>query len=325
PSVLDFPFQNWSDTVEPLPDATTVVRGDGGQPLTIAREGITPHSWRSIFHSFPVETLPPSERGEALLAGIGWLSPLGKSSWSVTPATPQPGENLKISLTLYNDADEAHEVAITHTMPSSIRPVLSTLPPETSYETSTQQIRWTGTVSPTRPLTLQWEAYLEPTAQIGEQLTPTVEIEISDWGLAFSRSAALRIAGANLGASAWVSSTGEVLQPREPTTLTFALRNTGPGDVEAGTAQIWLMPELAPITATLPPTRGTSLTLWEGGLPSGVTRTFSIAVRPWKGNGPVRVDALLDDGTGQRWTRSLWLEVPPWQLYMPIITRGVEH
>lgn len=319
PVTLAFPFRNWSDAVEPIPDATSVARGDDGQPLALAHGGETPEPWRSLFYGFPLETLPLPERGEALANGIGWLSPLGRSTWSVTPTSPAAGDALNVSLVLHNDGPVAHTVTITHTVPPSIAVSQATLPPDVTYEPSTRHIRWTGTVAPDTPVALTWDARVNGDTQSGQPLTPTVTIALADWGLALTRTSALRVDGVDLSSSTWLSPAGTAVQANEPTTLTFALRNTGPGAMQDGSAQVWLMTGLAPITATLPPTQGTSLLLWQDELASGATHPISLTVRPWIGSQPLRLDALLNDGTGQQWTRSLWLNVAPWRLYMPMI------
>ncbi len=322
PVALEFPFRNWSDAVEPIPAAAVVARGDGGQPLGVAHGGVTPAPWRSLFYGFPLETLPISARGEALANGIGWLSPLGTSTWSVTPASPQPGERLDLSLVLRNDGPAAQDVAVTQTVPSSITVVASTLPPGMTYHPATRQVRWSGSVPPAAPVTLAWEARVDSAAPIGQPLTPTAEIQLAPWDLAFARSAALRVGGANLGSGGWLSPTGAGVDAGAPVTLTFALRNSGPGTAADGTVQVWLMPELAPITATLPPTQGTSLSLWQGTLAPGMMQPLSLTMRPWAGDRSLRVDALLSDGTGRRWSESLWLDVSPWRYHFPIIHKN---
>ncbi len=322
PVALDFPFRNWSDAVEPIPGAAIVARGDEGQPLGLARGGNVPNRWRSIFYGFPLETLPLAARGEALTNGISWLSPLGTSTWSVTPAAPQPGERLDISLVLRNDALTAQTVAVTHTVPASLTVIASTLPPETTYRPAARQVCWSGTVAPDAPVTLAWEAHVNNAAQIGQPLTPTVEIELAAWDLVFARSSALRIGGADLGNSEWLSPTGAAVDAGAPITLTFDLRNVGSGVASGGTAQVWLMPGLAPITATLPPTQGTSLPLWHGELALGETQPLSLNVRPWTGDRLLRLDALLSDGTGRRWAKSLWLDISPWRSYLPVIYKN---
>ncbi|MGC9399453.1 MAG: S8 family serine peptidase [Anaerolineae bacterium] len=319
PVVLDFPFRNWSDAVEPMPAASVVARGDEGQPLSVAHGGIASRPWRTLFYAFPLETLPPAERGAALAKGIGWLSPLGTSTWSVTPTAPLPGETLTLALTLHNDGPEGHTVVITHTTPSSVTPLLATLPPEMTYDADGRELRWTGEVAPDVPVKLRWQAEIEPQAVPGRPLTPTVAIKLAAWDLAFSRTAALWIGGADLGSSAWLSPTGSAVQAGKPVTLTFTLRNHGPDALQNGEVHVWLTPGLAPLTATLPPTRGLGLRLWQGELPSGASQKLSLTVRPWTGGRPLRLDALLDDGTGQRWTRALWLDVIPWRLYLPVI------
>jgi hypothetical protein len=45
----------------------------------------------------------------------------------------------------------------------------------------------------------------------------------------------------------------------------------------------------------------------------------TVPLRAWTWKLPVRVDALLEDNAGQRWERRLWLNVEPWQCYLPVI------
>jgi len=101
--------------------------------------------------------------------------------------------------------------------------------------------------------------------------------------------------------------------------LTFALRNTGPGNVAEGTVRLWLTRESTPLTATLPYTRGWHISWWEGNLAAGETRTLTLTLRTWQSSMPLRVDAILEDGAGQRWERRLWLKVEPWRCYLPVI------
>ena len=322
PVTLDFPFRNWSDAVEPRPDAAIVARGDGGQPLGVAYGGTTPEPWRSLFYGFPLETLPLPARGAALTNGVGWLSPLGRSTWSVTPAAPSPGQRLDVSLVLHNDSPEAQAVAVTHTVPASMTVVAASLPSGATYHPGARQVRWSDVLPSHAPVTLAWKADVDSNAQVNQPLTPTVTLALSAWKLGFDRTAALRVGGADLDSSGWLSPTGAAVQPGVPITLTFTLRNAGSGAAPDATAQVWLMPGLAPITATVPPTQGTGLSLWQGALAPGATEPLRLTVRPWVGDRLLRLDALLRDGTGRRWAESLWLDVSPWGIYLPMIYKN---
>ncbi len=65
PVDLEYPYQNWSYTVEPQPSAQPVIRGQAGQPLAIAaRAAQDDRPPQSLFYSFPLETLPGGARVE---------------------------------------------------------------------------------------------------------------------------------------------------------------------------------------------------------------------------------------------------------------------
>ena len=90
PVALSVPFKNWSDVVEPIPDAAPVARGQEGQPIAIAHQTHDTSNSKSLFYAFPLETLPDEARAMALEQSIGWLSPLGNSTWTIRPVTPLP-------------------------------------------------------------------------------------------------------------------------------------------------------------------------------------------------------------------------------------------
>ena len=324
PVTLDFPFQNWSDAVEPVLDARIVVRGDGGQPVALARSGAPTATWRSLFYAFPLETLPLATRTAALKAGVGWLSPLGESSWSVTPSAPLPGEHVTATVVLRNTGPVACAAEFSHTVPLSLTLLAGTLPPAVNYTPSARLVQWSGELGVNEPLTFSWQAQVVGTAPVGLALTPAVTLCWPAWGLDFERAVALRVTGPDLSGSAWAMPGQNGLAIKEPATATFTLRNSGPGAVSDGELRFWLTPGLAPITATLPPTRGLGLTWWAGALASGATRTFELPVQAWWGGSPLRLDALWEDGTGRRGERSLWLNVALEKLYLPVICRGSE-
>ena len=66
---------------------------------------------------------------------------------------------------------------------------------------------------------------------------------------------------------------------------------------------------------------GWSLPLWEGALAPIAARTLTVPVHVWQWEGPVRVDARLTDGHGNRWEMPLWINVAPWRFYLPGIIK----
>lgn len=317
PETLTYPFNNWSDVVEPVFTATTVLRGQLGQPVGLAAER---DGSRTLFYGFALESLPVAGLADALEAGVGWLSPLGLSRWDFAPAAPAPGAPVTAALVLRYDGPEPAEVVFSHTLPLSLTLNAATLPPALSYDPLTRRIGWQGVLAPDAPLTFTWALTLAETVAPGSALLPRAAFSLPAWGLTFHREARMQVAGADLAPSRWLAATpGPV---GAPFTLTLWLHNDGPGAVLSGTVDLWLMPQLSPLTATVPPTLGTALPLWGGALLPGESRPLTVTLRAWRWDLPLRVDALLADGAGQRWERSLWLAIPPWRAYLPLVLRS---
>ncbi|MBN2005241.1 MAG: S8 family serine peptidase [Anaerolineae bacterium] len=314
---LDYPFPNWSDTIEPLPGAVPLIRNIAGQPLAVANVQVEERS-KTVFAGFPLETLPLATQAEFLANAVGWFSPLGDSTWELSPATPHVGGQVTGTVVLHNDAPSSHSVALSHTLPSELS-LLSIQDNLLHYNALSRVISWDGVVPPNTSLTLTW--VMTVVNDSVRMLTPTVELTLPDWKLSFERKAFLHIAGSHLAGS-W-QYTASDLQAGEPVSLAFTVRNTGVGAATGIRVGAWLMEGLAPLTQTVPPTRGLLLpSLWQGNLDPGETYTVIVPVRAWIGQTPVRVDALVEDADKIRWEERLWLTFDSWKIYLPLILRG---
>ncbi|MGC9393530.1 MAG: S8 family serine peptidase [Anaerolineae bacterium] len=313
PVELDFPFRNWADTVEPTPDAVPVIRGQLGQPLGIAATKTVSQPW-TLFYAFPLETLPFDTRATLLAQGAGWLSPLGTSHWTVTPTAPLPGAPVTHTLILRNDASEALPATVTHTLPTSVTLAVDTLPVAWTYAAASRTLSWNGELAPHTPLTFTWA--VTTTGSPGSVIPLSLTLGLPTWGFTFARDATLHIAGADLSASGWLSPELAAVRVRTPVSLTFALHNAGPGAVTEGKLQIWHTQNMM----LIPPSEsGWEASTWEGTLDVGETLVFTPLLYTWRWGEPIRVDAILEDGAGQRWERRLWLNVETWQCYLPVI------
>ena len=323
PVALDFPFQNWSDVIEPQPGIAPLMRGDAGQPLGLAAGETTPGAWRTVFYAMPLETLPDDARAEGLANGVAWLSPLGQSTWQVTPTAPASDERLHYILALRNDAKEAQEVHVSHVHAPDIQ--LENWPPAMRYQPEARELTWEGALAPGAPITFTWEGQLA--TQAGDHLTPTVRITMRDMKLDFTRTAHLHISGADLSASGWLSPAGSTLVVNHPTTLTFALRNDGAGPATRASVRSWATDGTTrTITSSIPfdyyyTRQGWSELLWEGEIAPGSTRLLTLPLRAYESDRQIRVDALIEDGAGQRWEVRQWWEVAPWEVYLPVVVR----
>ncbi len=349
PVKLFYPYQNWADAIEPRPKAVPIVRGQKGQPLAVASSStptladschitLTEHTWRTLFYGFPIETIPLDARIKALEDAVGWLSPLGQSSWTITPtvlaSSPdyptivQPSARVTATLILRNDTNEPVRTTISHTLPAFLTLIAESLPVGMSYTPDSRHIAWSGSILPDQPIELDWIMVSSPEAPAGLQLNPVVEFTMPDFGgLSFSREAPLRVGGANLATSDWLLEDPEHSQATflsgEPVTLTFVLRNTGPDALEAGSVQLWTIRGLGVVTATKFPSIGTQIMLWEGELAAGMAQTLTVPLRSWYQFNPLRVDALIEDNlTHQRWERRLWLTKKHWRTYLPVVLRN---
>jgi len=321
PVTLDYPFRNWGDVVEPDREAEIIARGVLGQPVALGAEGGLTEAWRTLFYAFPVESLPLPQRTEALAHGLGWLSPVGQSTWRITPTTPLLGSYVTATLVLENDDLEIFSTVVSHSVPAELV-VTEMHSPGLVYTPETRLLSWRGLLPPAEPVTLSWVTRVTDTAAWGQAITPVVTIALPAWDFAFSREAALRVGGADLSMSAWNIASDQVLPCRAASTLSLTVQNRGPGEASNSAVQIWMVAGLAPITATLQPTLGTSLLLWQGSLAPGQSLPLTFSVRPWAWTVPLRVDALLSDGTGMRWERRAWLRSLPEQRYMPVVYKG---
>ncbi len=316
PVELDYPYQNWSYTVEPKPEAQPIIRGQLGQPIAIAAR--TPDHEpvpQSLFYAFPLETLPDETRVEVIERGVGWLSPLGESGWSIAPGDAGPGDVLTFTLELRNHGPIPLDVRMTHTLPSGLTAIL---PVEggLQYDAMTQHVTWRGPVASGGRVPLTWRAHWVDGWADG--LTATVELAVPAWKLAFERETLCCSPSADLSASHWLTPRGD-LRVGAPVTLAFNLVNPSPYDLDAGQVSLWVMEGGAPITANAPLTHGWTLSWWQGSLPAETSRTLTLPIQGWDWAQPFRVDALMQDDEGRRWESSDWLTLAPQTCYLPLI------
>lgn len=318
PVELEFPFRNFADAIEPVPGAHIVMRGQMGQPIAVAA-GDT--EARTLLYAFPLEALPLDVRTRSLSRAVDWLSPLGLSHWSITPTVPLAGDRVTHTLVLHNDAASALRATISHTLPVALTPVAETFSPDLHYDAASRAITWTGEVASQAPLTFTWAVSVA--GQPGDTIPLTLALGLPDWGITFDRNATVKVSGADLSASGWLSPAWASIRPGALVTLAFELQNTGTVSVTGGSVRLWGTANTTHTASTvvIPVPWGWESTLWEGDLAPAETRVLTLPLRTWAWDEPLRIDAILEDNTGQRWERRRWLNVKPWTVYLPTILR----
>ena len=326
PVKLIYPFRNWADEVEPVFAATPVVRSATGQPLALAHNALAQGAGKTLFYAFPLEALPEDLRALTLERAVGWLSPLGETTWTVTPTAPLPGQIVHNHLVLSNDATMTMPVAFTHTLPASLTllaapptaTLVLSLPGGLRYDGVARQLSWSGMLGPGARHPLTWE--VKGTGPTGAVIAPTATLALPEWQLHFTRETQLRLAGGDLASSHWISAPFSAIYAGRPVTLGFVLHNQGYGSTGPTRVQFWLMEGLAPLTATLPLSTGVALAGWQGVLEPGATQLLTMALYNWDQKAALlRIDALLETMPAGRWEQRLWL-TPGW-LYLPLTLR----
>jgi len=320
PLVLDYPFPNWSQTIEPAPEAAPVIRGQLGQPVGIGVGTAEHGGGETLFYAFPLEALPLETHSQALANGVGWLSPLGGSHWDLTPTVCAPGDAVSFHLTLRNSDTVTLTVAFTHAVPEDFAISPGQLPPELDYSVMSQEISWSGPVAPMGEVPLTWHAVWRGTTALPSM--PSVTLSLPAWELSTSRTAPFYGVGPDLTASDWLTDGLGGARSGEAISVTYAIRNTSGVAADDVELSLWMMRGVGPITATTPLTGGLAMPVWQGSVASQETQTATLLIqgRPW--DVPLRVDALLEDGAGLRWEDSLWLALDPWQSFLPVVTRS---
>jgi len=319
PVSLDYPFPNWSHTVEPVSEASPVLRGQLGQPAGIATGSPGDTAGQTLFYALPLESLPLGARSMALSNAVGWLSPLGGSQWTVSPTVCAPGDPVTFTLVLHNSEHSAITVASVHRVPPDFAVIPGLLPSGLAYDPISRELTWFGPVVPDVPTTVTWqEVWMgvpSPTS------SPTVTLTLPAWGFSFSKTAPFYGTGPDLTSSGWLSAGLDVVRTGVPVSLTFAIRNESATAADDVALSLWMMQGISPITISTPLTHGLALASWSGVLAPYEIKTVTAQVQGQAWGLPLRVDALLTTGTGHRWEDSLWLAFDPWQSYLPIVTR----
>jgi hypothetical protein len=147
-----------------------------------------------------------------------------------------------------------------------------------------------------------------------------VTLTLPEWGLGFSREALFYGTGPDLAVSHW----GEPAELRvgTPVSVTLLLGNRGEGSVDGGEVTLWMMRGIGPITATMPITHGVSIAVWSGALAPHEEHLLTVPILGSVWKAPVRLDALIEDGLGNRWERALWVTFTPWRSYLPTVMRS---
>lgn len=320
---LDYPFRNFSDVLRPGPAADVAFWGQHGQPVALTT-GSSP--WKTAFYAFSVEALNREDMAWVMGNTVGWLSPLGDSTFTVDRPVVPDGAELAYALSIRNTGPRSLKGAtLSNPVPPSTTFVAGSLQGPAVYDPGAQSINWAGELDPGQSITVTYRLEVDrplPNGTIIENLATLGD----ETGLSLDRRTATVVDGPYLGGSAKAAST-ELQQPGQALTYTLSLRNDGLRPTEARLddpipansihvpGSDWASSGLLTSTA--------ELLVWTGTLGAGeeVTITFPVMITPSIEGFYVYNRATLTGGDGSMVPLQAHTLVQT-HLYLPLLLRG---
>jgi uncharacterized repeat protein (TIGR01451 family) len=318
---LSYPFDNLSDAVVPAPEVAVPFRDQERRPIAVARQG---GGYRTVFFTFPFETLPEAGRAEVMERVVGWLSWLGGSTFAANKGAVTDGGTLTYTLALRNDGPVSVTASLSNTLPLSVALVPGSRTGPASYEQSTRRLSWEGALAADSAFTFTYRVTVAVGLPALTLITNTVRMGLEEQGIQFHRAAIVRVDAPDLSPSA-LGCSPSAARPGRVVTCTLALANAGPADASAATATNLLSEGATLIPGSLAWLGGGTVELltdtvrWTGSLAAGtrLTVTYQMTLPADPLHPPVYNVAFLEDGVGGMWERPAWVVVDPWRYYFP--------
>lgn len=314
PYPLTYPFRNWSDALEPLPGVAVAFRDQARQGIALARCGeVTPAS-KTVFLSFPFETLPETARPEVMERVVGWLSWLGGSTFSVNRSTVSGGETLTYTVVMRNDGPTTVTASLSNTLPLSLTLVPGSLTGPAVYNDPTRRIAWQETLEAGAVLTFTYQVTVAQGLPAGTAISNVARIGLEEHAVRFHRTAVVRVDAPDLSPSAF-GCAPSTARPGSPVTCTLQIVNAGPVDALTVTAVISTPTGTRVFTET---------PYWTGAVHAGewVTLTYPLLLPATPVRQLLYSVAFLEDDVGGMWERPAWMSVQPWQYHLPLAMKN---
>ncbi len=326
PYPLDYPFRNWSDAVVPTPGTAVPFRDQERRPIALAQqEG----DYRTVFFSFPYETLPEEARPVVMERIVGWLSWLGSSTFAADRGAISGSDTLTYTITLRNDGPASVTGSVSNTLPVSLTLIPGSLTGPATYDPTTQRFSWQGPLGPGAAITCTYRVTVAAGLPAGTLIANVACLGLEDQGVRFHRAAVVRVDAPDLSPSTFRCDPSSA-RPGSVVTCTLAVANAGSGDAFTATVT-----NLLPGDATLIPGSlawvggGAAEALigtvrWTGPLSTGswVTLTYRLILPNDPVHPPLYSAAFLEDGVGEAWERATWVILDPWRSYLPVINKN---
>ncbi len=327
PFPLTYPFQDWSDAIEPALVQDEAFFGQHGGAVGVSHaEG----NHKTVFFSFPFEALDDAACSVTIERVVGWLNWLGDSTFAVSKELAADGETLPYTLTLRNDGlDDVALAVVTNTLPADLDLLPGSLTPVGASYTN-GVVRWQGPLAQGEEVTIRYQAQLASPMPVASQIMNPAMIHLVDQDLIFTRTARTRVNAPDLAASLYTVDRSQA-HPGEVLTYTLLLRNDGLAAAPAA----WLTNPLpfhtSYLTGSLALQGGGAageadgVITWTGALALGqpVTLTYQ-ALIAHDGGYNIVGRASLSDGYGEVWQLVARTAVDYFKLYFPLVFKQLK-
>ena len=323
-------FFTLAEAIVPGRDTATALRGSSDRALAIHRAEA---GSRTAFMITPFEALNEENAARAMKRIVGWLGWLGDSTLSASRDVAQAGDSVAYTLTARHNGAAPIHVTVTATLPLSVTLVPGSLTPGAGFDPASGRVTWAGMLDPGAAVTVSYQVTLDASLLTGTcvlpgmPLTTTAIFHDDTHGIAFDPSAVVRVSAPSLALNAFTAPSS--VKPGEPLTYTLIVSNSGL--TPAAFARVTLLPPLdARVTASAISWSGPGLVTgtggaidWRGPLDVGqfLTLTFKMGAPAALSNTSLLGEALLWDGAGGAWERSVWVDVEPYRFYLTVVFR----
>ena len=224
PYALTFSYPNWSDALTPTLSSEVAFRGDDEMPIGLAHVG---QGYRTVFFSFPCETLDAAAARRVMERVIGWLSWLGTSEMTSDRGVAASGDTITYTVSLENDGWEDITVHLSNTLPSQADYMSGTLvPPAASYDPGSRRVSWNGALLSGEAVEITYRATITDPLPLETTIRSLSDLGFDEHGVSLDRWARTGVNFADLSRST-LAVDKATARPGDSLLYSFVLRNDG--------------------------------------------------------------------------------------------------
>jgi uncharacterized repeat protein (TIGR01451 family) len=287
-------------------------------------------SYRTVFFSYPFETLDSGAAEKVMERVVGWLSWLGTSTLAADRTIVAEGDPLTYTITLRNDGrDDISQASLLNPISADISYVDGSLQPtEAIYHPSTNTVTWHGAITSGQIVTINYRVNVTSPLAPGTVISSVAYVGYDDHNVLFDRGMDVRVNVPDFSAST-IAVDKETAEHGEPLTYTIILRNEG-----IINASLAVLTNVIPAHVAYAPgslsTEGTpsaacdgEKVTWSGplSLDLPVTVTYGVMVSTTRGGLTICNVAHLEDEFGTITERTATTAVPPLSQFFPLIMK----